>query len=400
MVDGATGKGVGVAVIDTGIDGGLPDFTDAAGASRVVASAVTNPRRARRPPTPTATARTSPGIIAGDGTRRAAGDPLAGKLHRHRPRRRTWSRSRRPTTTATATILDAIYGLQFAVDHKDEYNIRVVNLSLASTVAESYLTDPLDAAVEAAYFHGIVVVAAAGNRGTAADAVSYAPGNDPFAITVGAVDDQGTSARNDDAFATWSSRGVTQDGFAKPDIAAPGAHIVSTLAPGSAFPQLCPACVVDGELHAPRRHLDGRAGRLRRRRADAADAPDVDAGPGQVDADRHELATPRRAAASTRSTRCGRCRRRLVAVAGANAGLDAERRSSTRPPATIDYTRSSWGRSSWGTAPGDAGGRLGAVELELRLLGDRRRQRRPNALELEQIVVVDLLGLLRLACGP
>ena len=66
----------------------------------------------------------------------------------------------------------------------------MVNLSLSSTVAESYITDPLDAAVEAAWFNGIVVVAAAGNDGTAADAVSYAPGNDPFVISVGATDDR------------------------------------------------------------------------------------------------------------------------------------------------------------------------------------------------------------------
>ena len=44
-----------------------------------------------------------------------------------------------------------IDGLQFVVDHKADYNIRVVNLSLRSTQAESYLTDPLDAAVEAAW---------------------------------------------------------------------------------------------------------------------------------------------------------------------------------------------------------------------------------------------------------
>lgn len=83
-----------------------------------------------------------------------------------------------------------IHGLQFAVDHKDDYNIRVVNLSLNSTVAESYKTDPLDAAVEQAWLKGIVVVAAAGNRGAEADAVNYAPANDPYVISVGGVDDQ------------------------------------------------------------------------------------------------------------------------------------------------------------------------------------------------------------------
>ena len=69
------------------------------------------------------------------------------------------------------TVLDVIYGIQFAVDHKAELGIRVVNLSLSSTVAESYRTDPLDAAVESAWFSGLVVVTAAGNEGTASDAV-------------------------------------------------------------------------------------------------------------------------------------------------------------------------------------------------------------------------------------
>ena len=132
-----------------------------------------------------------------------------------------------------ATVLDVIDGIQFAVDHKADYNIRVLNLSLESTVAESYKTDPLDAAVEAAWFKGIFVVAAAGNRGAGPDAVSYAPGNDPYVVTVGAVDDKGTKDITDDEPTSWSSRGTTQDGFAKPDIYAPGASIVSNLAPAA-----------------------------------------------------------------------------------------------------------------------------------------------------------------------
>ena len=144
------------------------------------------------------------------------------------------------------STLDAIYGLQFAVDHKADYHIRVVNLSFRSTSAESYTTDPVDAAVEQAWFHGITVVAAAGNLGSASDAVSYAPGNDPYAITVGAVDGQATKSTSDDVQASWSSRGVTQDGFSKPDVEAPGAHIITTLAPGSSFASACPTCVIGG----------------------------------------------------------------------------------------------------------------------------------------------------------
>jgi serine protease AprX len=65
-------------------------------------------------------------------------------------------------------------------------------------------------------------------------------------ITVGADDTQGTTSSADNVEASWSSRGVTQDGFSKPDVLAPGAHIVSALAPDSAFATLCPTCVVEG----------------------------------------------------------------------------------------------------------------------------------------------------------
>src|SRR6185436_17638622 len=143
-----------------------------------------------------------------------------------------------------ATVLDAIYGLQFAIDHKDEFNIKVANLSFESADLQSPSEDPLGAAAEAAWFAGITVVAAAGNRGDAEGAAQHAPGNDPYVITVGALDDQGTRSRGDDAIASWSSRGLTEDGLAKPDIYASGSHIVSTLAPNSAFSQLCDYCIV------------------------------------------------------------------------------------------------------------------------------------------------------------
>jgi serine protease AprX len=77
--------------------------------------------------------------------------------------------------------------------------------------------------------------------------VSYAPGNDPFVISVGAVDDKGTSSLADDTLADWSSRGKTQDGHAKPDVLAPGSGIVSTLAPNSEFKSMCPTCIVGGQ---------------------------------------------------------------------------------------------------------------------------------------------------------
>jgi serine protease AprX len=242
---GFTGAGVGVAVIDTGIAGGVADFRNDAGASRVLANAVVSPA-APNAGDGYGHGTHVAGLIAGNGTRRAEGDPLRGAYAGVAPDANLIAIKADDGDGAT-TVLDVIDGLQFAVDFKNDYGIRIVNLSLRSTSAESYRTDPLDAAVEAAWFSGLVVVVAAGNEGTAADAVNFAPANDPFVITVGAVDDLGTKSVADDTLPVWSSRGVTQDGITKPDVLAPGAHMVSNLAPGSDFADLCPSCVVDGE---------------------------------------------------------------------------------------------------------------------------------------------------------
>ena len=121
---------------------------------------------------------------------------------------------------------DVIASLQWVYDNKDKYDIRVVNLSLNSTVAQSYHTSPLDAAVEVLWFNGIVVVASAGNNGTA---TLCPPANDPFIITVGATDDKATATLADDTIATFSAYGVTESGYAKPDLVAPGRMIIGLL---------------------------------------------------------------------------------------------------------------------------------------------------------------------------
>ena len=241
----ATGRGVGVAVIDTGIAGDLVDFqTPGWQGSRVIASAVTNP---------CATDANDhfghgthvAGLIAGNSLLYPYDNYFFGRYMGVAPRANLVS-VKVSDDDGNTTVLDVIYGIQFAVDNKAAYNIRVVNLSLSSAVAESYRTDPLDAAVEHAWFSGLVVVTAAGNEGTTNDGVTYSPANDPWVITAGALDDRGTWTRLDDVLASWSSRGLTQDGVRKPDVLAPGAGLVSTLAPGSDFADLCPRCVVDG----------------------------------------------------------------------------------------------------------------------------------------------------------
>ena len=185
------------------------------------------------------------GIIAGNGNNLAPSNPLRGQYIGIAPAANLIS-IKAADEKGDATVLDVIYGLQFAVDHQSDYNIRVVNMSLDSTTPQSYTTDPLDAAAESAWMHGIVVVAAAGNRGSAPDAVQYAPANDPYVLTVGAVDEQGQSNPANDVVASWSSQGTTQDGIQKPDVYAPGAHIVSVLAPNSAFQSMCPSCIIGG----------------------------------------------------------------------------------------------------------------------------------------------------------
>jgi serine protease AprX len=242
---GLTGRGIGVAVIDTGIDGQLPDFAAPSGGSRVIATAVTNPS-ARTVLDTYGHGTDVAGIIAGNGNLLSSSDPLRGRYSGVAPDANLIS-IKASDDTGAATVLNVIYGLQFAVDHAAQYNIRVVNLSLDAATPQSYTTDPLDAAAESAWMHGLVVVAAAGNRGSAPGAVSYAPANDPYVITVGATDAHGGIDPAADTIAPFSSRGVTQDGFAKPDVTAPGAHIISVLAPGSAFATLCPGCAIGGE---------------------------------------------------------------------------------------------------------------------------------------------------------
>jgi serine protease AprX len=233
-----------VAVIDTGIAGDLPDFRDSQdpGRSRVVATAVTNPC-ARDATDHFGHGTHVAGLIAGNSLNYA--DSRRGAYMGIAPDANLIS-VKTSDDDGNTTVLDVIYGIQFAVDHRQQFGIRVINLSLSSTVAESYKTDPLDAAAESAWFHGIVVVAAGGNDGIKANAVSYAPGNDPFVITAGATDDRGTFRTSDDMLAPWSSRGVTQDGVAKPEVLAPGTRLVSAMAPYSDFYDMCKDCIVDG----------------------------------------------------------------------------------------------------------------------------------------------------------
>lgn len=129
---------------------------------------------------------------------------------------------------------NVIAAIDEAISLKATYNIRVINLSLGRPVYESYAQDPLCHAVEEAWKAGIVVVAAAGNNGRSNPSGNYgygtimAPGNDPYVITVGATNTVETYTRTDDKMTSYSSKGPTAiDHIVKPDLVAPGNHVVS-----------------------------------------------------------------------------------------------------------------------------------------------------------------------------
>jgi serine protease AprX len=137
--------------------------------------------------------------------------------------------------TGTARTSDVIAACDWILANKATYNIRVANFSLHSGAKNHFYNDPLDRAVEKLWFNGVFVVAASGNYGSSSgpSGVLYAPGNDPFVMTVGAVD-LGTSIwKADDTAAPWSAWGYTEDGFSKPELGAPGRYMVGPVPTGS-----------------------------------------------------------------------------------------------------------------------------------------------------------------------
>ena len=128
-------------------------------------------------------------------------------------------------------VSQVIAGIDWVVQHAHDpgVNIRVMNLSFGTNSTQSYRLDPLAYAVEVAWQRGIVVVTSAGNSG-ASDGRLTTPANDPFVIAVGADDLNSTPSPNDDTIPDFSSRG---NGVRNPDLVAPGAHIQSLRVPGS-----------------------------------------------------------------------------------------------------------------------------------------------------------------------
>jgi serine protease AprX len=224
---GFDGRGVGIAVIDSGV----ANWHDDLGSSRVTRFVdFVNFQAAAYDDYGHGTH--VAGIIAGNG-------------HDSGGRRRGIAPG---ATLLVEKVLDAsgqgyisnvIAAIDYAIANKDTLGLRIINLSVAAGVYESYETDPLTLAAKRAVEAGLIVVSAAGNLGRGPGGKPQygaigAPGNAPWVITVGASSHNGTVDRTDDTIAPFSSRGPTRlDLQTKPDIVAPGVGIESLAEAGS-----------------------------------------------------------------------------------------------------------------------------------------------------------------------
>jgi serine protease AprX len=224
--NGFTGKGVGVAIIDTGVD----QSGDLAGkvAHAVDFSGENAPERDSF-----GHGTFVAGMIAGSGAgSNGAVKGVAPDAH--------LVSVKIAGADGSTNIFRLLAALEYVALHKDAYGIRVLNLSLGSDSKQSYLVDPLNFAVQRVWNSGIVVVTAAGNNGTI-----LKPADDPLVITVGAVDDKTTPGHGNDVIASFSGAGPTlSNRLPKPDVVASGKSVVSSRSPGSYIEKSFPNAII------------------------------------------------------------------------------------------------------------------------------------------------------------
>ena len=223
---GLSGKGITVAVIDSGV----ADHPDLAG--RIVARVDLTGEGSNGDPGGHGTH--VAGLIAGDGA------ASKGRFTGVAPQANIAS-VRVIDATGHAKLSTIFAGLQWVLRNRSTYHIRIANLSFGGAALSSYQNDLLASAVEMLDFSGLTVVVSAGNDGRLGTSTVTTPATDPFVITAGADDTNGTPGLRDDSVAKWSSRGPTAfDGIAKPDLIAPGRRIVGLRAAGSTLDTLYP----------------------------------------------------------------------------------------------------------------------------------------------------------------
>jgi len=203
-----------IAIVDSGIDKNRPDFDMGA---RVIDEVVITQLEPNSPGDGRGHGTFVAGIAAGSAMDQAGAAPQANLISVDVM-----------NDSGMARTSDVIAGAEWVYKNRESKNIRVANFSLHSTMPSNFINDPLDRAVEKLWFGGVTVVVAAGNYGkdVGPSGVPYAPGNDPFVITVGAVDLEGSVNVRKHDVPNWSAYGYTKDGFRKPELAAAGRYMV------------------------------------------------------------------------------------------------------------------------------------------------------------------------------
>jgi serine protease AprX len=145
-------------------------------------------------------------------------------------------------------------GLEWVLDNKEKYDVRIVNISAGGDFERSYLESPLCQMVERAVSEGIIVVCAVGNAGMVRGHPVLPPASSPSAISVGGVDDQNSLDRAKRGMYR-SSYGPTIDGLQKPEIIAPGIWVAAPILPATPTAdeaELCSALdrAADADLRA------------------------------------------------------------------------------------------------------------------------------------------------------
>jgi serine protease AprX len=221
-----------IAIVDSGVDSSLPDF-----GSRVIDSVnLSTLPDAQTPDDQYGHGTFVAGIAAGSAPGYAGASPDANLVS-----------VKVMGPDGMGLTSDIINAAQWILDNQQKDNIKVANFSLNSTISAPFYDDPLDAAVEQLWFHGIVVVTSSGNYGNtdgSASGVQFSPGDDPFVITVGSADLNATATASDDTVPWWSAWGDTGDGFAKPELTAPGRYQVGPVPADATLPTERPDSVV------------------------------------------------------------------------------------------------------------------------------------------------------------
>lgn len=210
-----TGKGIGIAIIDTGV---YPHTDLSLGKNRIVAfKDFVNKKEF--PYDDNGHGTHVAGVAAGNGH-------MSKGIYQGMAPNANIIGVKVMDKTGSGNTSDIIAGMQWVLENKKKYNIRIASLSLGSDPDLLEAEDPLVKGVEVLWENGIVVVASAGNSGPKQKTIN-SPGISQKIITVGSSDDHRTIDIKDDTIAKFSSRGPTKERIVKPDIVAPGVDIQS-----------------------------------------------------------------------------------------------------------------------------------------------------------------------------